>query len=524
VTRTPFDLRALAWGLVAAMLLAFGVATPALAEAPREVVLSGELHDSDNQTYRELPFDVPAGVTKVSVAITYSGRREGTILVFGLFDPQRLRGWGGGIKRDFTVAEAFASPSFLPGPIPPGRWRLSLGVASIRKGTTSSYTARIRFSGAADLDVITEGAIRPGPGWYRGDLHSHTGHSDGACTNPAGRPAPCPLFLTLQAAQAHGLDFIAITDHNVTSHYAEMADLAPYFDTLLLIPGREITTAQGHFNLIGATRYVDFQLRSSPGRDMNTVIRDASATGGLVVINHPEIPTGEDCLGCGWSAKDTDYGHVDAIEIANGGVASDHGGFPEGQGSGIGFWEAQLNAGRHITGVGGSDNHNAVDHPKSSPVGLQSPVGVPATVVFADDLSQAAILKGLRSGRVFVDLENVPGRVLDLAASSAGARAVMGGTLARRAGEPVEIDVDTKALAGARLQLVVDGRPAPEQLGVASAEQTLKFQLAGASCARWARVDARNAAGARIAISNPIFFTLASEGTGASNCYFPSTK
>ena len=524
MTRQTFDLRAIAGAVVAAVLIMLGLAAPASAGTPREVVLSGVLTDRDNQTYRELPFDVPAGVTKISVAITYSGRNEGTTLVFGLFDPQRLRGWGGGVKRDFVVADTFATPSFLPGPIPPGPWRLSLGVASIRKATTSTYTVRIRFSGASDLDVITEGAIRPGPGWYRGDLHSHTGHSDAVCNNPAGRPAPCPLFLTLQAAQAHGLDFIAVTDHNVASQYAEMADLAPWFDTLLLIPGREITTAEGHFNLIGATRYVNFQLGNPPGHDMNAVIGEASATGGLVIINHPEIPTGEDCLGCGWIAKDTDFAHVDAIEIANGGVASDHGGFPEGKGSGIGFWEAQLNLGRRITGVGGSDNHNAVDHPKSSPVGLQSPVGVPATVVYAEDLSQAAIMKGLRSGRVFVDLENVPGRVLDLAATSEGAQAVMGGVLARRGGAEVEIEAHAGALAGARLQLVVDGRPLPEEQVVEATDQTVRFRLTGQACARWARVDARNAAGARVVISNPIYFASPPGQARASNCYAPQAR
>lgn len=38
--------------------------------------------------------------------------------------------------------------------------------------------------------------------------------------------------------------------------------------------------------------------------------------------------------------------------------------------------------------IGGSDNHDAIDgNAKTSPVGAQAPVGTPATVVYASDLS-----------------------------------------------------------------------------------------------------------------------------------------
>jgi predicted metal-dependent phosphoesterase TrpH len=65
----------------------------------------------------------------------------------------------------------------------------------------------------------------------------HTAHSDGSCASRKGVRVPCPVFRTLEAAEARGLDFIAITDHNATSQNDALRELAPYFDDLLLIPG-----------------------------------------------------------------------------------------------------------------------------------------------------------------------------------------------------------------------------------------------------------------------------------------------
>ena len=74
-----------------------------------------------------------------------------------------------------------------------------------------------------NLDQVS----KPSPGWYRGDFHAPTRHSDGALT-------PCEL---LDAARHAGLNFFAITDHNTI-------DAVPHFgnpDDILVIPGMEVT-------------------------------------------------------------------------------------------------------------------------------------------------------------------------------------------------------------------------------------------------------------------------------------------
>ncbi len=493
---------------------------PAAPAAVPDVVVAGILHDTDRGSYRELPFDVPAGVTKLTIDVDGADPAKGAYLVLGVYDPQRERGWGGAIKPHITIAETFATASYLPGPLPVGRWRLSLAVAFLRPGATVPYRMTVHFDRGAAAQAITTRAIKTGPGWYRGDFHTHTGHSDALCRSEPNHDAvPCPVYFTLKAAQDHKLDFVTVTDHNVRSQVAELANLAPFFDDLLVIPGREMTTQSGHYNLLGVTDFVEYRLGGAGAPDINTMFDASRGTGALISINHPEIPTGENCLGCGWSAPGTDYSRVGAIEVANGGIAADHGGaFDDGAGSGTAWWETLLDRGFHLTGIGGSDNHDAIDgHAGTSPVGAQSPVGTPATVVYATDLSQAAILAGVRSGRVFIDLEGAhPGRILDLAASVApNAITVMGGTLVRQNGRAIHGTVHVAGAAGDVVDLIVDAvhHTLPDQGRIAGTDATLAFTIDAGRTVHWLRADIRSADGHRVLIGNPIYVT---HGRGGS--------
>jgi hypothetical protein len=39
---------------------------------------------------------------------------------------------------------------------------------------------------------------------------------------------------------------------------------------------------------------------SDGGLDLNTVLRDTRAKGGIASVNHAEAPEGENCMGCRW--------------------------------------------------------------------------------------------------------------------------------------------------------------------------------------------------------------------------------
>src|SRR3990167_591288 len=237
---------------VVAVLLALmlGGATAATGETrPPDVTLTGALTGADNQTYQTLPFQVPDGVERITVDFAYTGRDQRTTIDLGLFDPRGFRGWSGGNKARFTVSETDATPSYLAGAIPAGEWKLLLGVPNIRSKSQSTYVARIWFERRGAAPVFPSPPLRPEARWYRGDFHVHSGHSDGTCKSRLGAVVPCPVFRVLQEAAARKLDFVALTDHNTTAHFQDIAALQPWFDDLLVLPGREITTFQGHANL-----------------------------------------------------------------------------------------------------------------------------------------------------------------------------------------------------------------------------------------------------------------------------------
>jgi hypothetical protein len=500
------------WGLkslgklAAAVIAALSLAGTAVAQAPlSEIVVSGKISGRDHQTYIEAPFDVPAGVERLTIELEYTGRLERTVIDLGVRDPHGFRGWSGGSKKVITIASSDATPSYAPGPIQPGTWRLILGVPNIRSHAEATYTARITFGRIGEpsaQSTFFEGALQDGPGWYRGDFHTHTGHSDGFCNSlSARRRVPCPAFRTLEAARRANLDFVAVTEHNAVSHHSALRELQAYYDTLLIIPGREITTFYGHMNAIGPTGPLDFQLGSPRLRTLDSLLDHVTLQGGILSINHPGMPSGEDCMGCGFVVPNVDYRRVHAVEIANGGtmhlVRS-----AEGRFSHIPFWEKLLNQGHRITGIAGSDSHDP-----DAPATRQFPVGRPTTVVYARELSQSAILDGVRNGRVFVDLTGSGGSV-DLNATGPAGEAPMGGVVSLSKGQSARLSINVRGAPSGRIE-IVSGRNAPKLAlsdnALDGSDSTRELVLPHAAKPYWIRVNVRDSANGLILISNPIY-------------------
>ena len=479
------------------LVLAAALASAAQAQPTRapDVTLTGALTAAAHQAYVEIPFQAPPGIERLTVAFEYTGKEQKSVIDLGLRDPDGFRGWSGGNKDRFTLAATDATPSYLAGPIKPGTWKLVLGAPNIRKDARAEYVARIWFdrAGAPPAEFSPPGP--EGERWWRGDLHMHTAHSDGSCLSRKGARVPCPVFKTLEAAAARGLDFVAVTDHNTTSHFEALRELAPYYDDLLILAGREITTFHGHANVFGTTAEIDFQLGGLRAPRMTDIQAQVRRAGGLFSINHPGLPSGEFCMGCGWTAPDTDYSAVQAIEVVNGG-------FAEGPLSGLAFWEARLNEGRRITAVGGSDNHDAGLDPAKAPA-----IGVPTTVVRAPERSQAAILAAIARGHVFVDVAGTANRLLEVRARSGADAARMGDLLAAPAGRRITVEVRAVGAAGGRARLAGPAASlvAPADLAIGSDDQALSFDLTADGAARWLRVDVLDGDGRLILLGNPIY-------------------
>jgi hypothetical protein len=462
---------------------------------PQEVVLEGSISGAQNKTYFEVPFDVPAGIHRISVDFSYTGKKQRTAMDLGIADPERFRGTSGGNKSHFTIAETDATPSYLAGAILPGKWKLLISVPNIRPSEHSQYRAKIRFNDPMEDSSFTQVPLATGARWFRGDLHMHTAHSDGSCASQSGKIIPCPVFLTVQSATARGLDFIAITDHNTDSHYEAMRELQPYFDKLLFIPGREITTFWGHFNIFGVTQFVDYRADGRGGLDVNGILRDVKSKGGIASINHAESPGGEICMGCKWEQPtDVDMSLFTGVEVINGGRVFL---------SSASFWDSQLAKGVRLTAIGGSDNHNAPSTP-----GTAGAIAWPTTVVEASELSVSAILDAIRRGRAFIDLTASHDRLVDIEAKGTNTPIVqMGGTLDAGAGDVVTFHIQVAGCPRSAVHLFLDGGetsalpPLTTQIGA----ETLPFQWTSDGRAHWLRAEVRDSNGSLVLVSSPIY-------------------
>jgi hypothetical protein len=282
-----------------------------------------------------------------------------------------------------------------------------------------------------------------------------------------------------------------------------MRELQPYFDRLLLIPGREITTFWGHFNIFGITEYIDYRAVAKDGRDVNAILRDARANGGIASINHADSPGGEICMGCAWEPRtDLDMNLVTGIEVINGGRIFL---------SSADFWDRELAEGAKLTAIGGSDNHNA-----SIPAGTSGAIGWPTTVVEANELSVPAILDGIRRGRVFIDLTGSRDRIVDIDARVTASKnqpsekgTPMGDILTAAAGDIIAFRVHVTDCPGAAIHVFVDGREAPpiRPIEVGFGTGDFPFNWTNSGGRHWVRVEVRDANGSLMLISNPIYIT-----------------
>ncbi len=476
-----------------------------------DIVLEGVLTRADHETYKELGFDVPAGVERLTVTFSYTGREERATIDLGLFDPDRFRGWSGGDKARFTLSAIDATPSYQPGPLIPGRWTLLLGVPNIRPGKEAAYVATIHFGRgeATEVSSFSDAPLELGARWYRGDLHMHTCHSDGTvAASSGGRRVPGPVYRTVEAAAAKGADFIAVTDHNAVSHHHSLRELQPYFDKLLLIPGVEVTTFHGHAGVLGAIGFVEFRLTSPHLKRVSDLQDAVERQHGLFSINHPALPSNELCMGCGWTARSTDYARVASIEVVNGGAVSAQGGVAEGVFSGLPFWEARLNEGFRPTAIGGSDNHKP-DADAAKP----SAVGAPTTVVYAENLSERAILDAIRAGRVFIDVEGSGDRLLDLTAMIGTRKVGMGEAVPAAKGERIGFHARLENLPGGKIEVIEDGQVTADAAVVEGARDAeLDFPWTSDGQRHWLRLNARDADGRLVLIGNPIYVNFAERG------------
>ncbi|MHA4809061.1 CehA/McbA family metallohydrolase [Flavitalea flava] len=407
-------------------------------------VLKGNVERKDYHSYIERPFVLPVGVNRLKIEFSYNGKDQHTTIDIGLMDPERFRGWSGGARNAFTISTEEATPGYLPGSLPGGEWKLLLGIPNIREGVVSSYEARIYIETKIGITEFSDKPICTETGWYRGDLHMHSGNSDGKCTSQSGKEVPCPVYKIAETATEKGLDFIAVTDHNTTAQADALRELQQAFDKILLVPGQEITTFYGHANIFGLTDFIDFRMTNPSYAAAKNWMSAVNNSGGIISINHPGIPSGENCMGCGWQIENIPDKVITAVEVLNGASMKYS---IDGSIEGWDQWHKMLNSGQHVTAIGGSDDHHAAT------------IGTPTTVIYMKELSVSGLINGIRSGRVFIDIEGNKNHFLDLSATNRKKREeYMGGTLKVEPSDTINLTAYVNGVSGGKIEFIIDGK------------------------------------------------------------------
>ena len=383
----------------------FVLALPAIASAQTPIVLDGTI-PAGTPRYFTIPFTVPDGIHEIEVR--HDDLSATNILDWGLRDPMRFRGWGGGNTEAAIVSDTAASRSYLTGPIMAGQWSVMIGQAKV-VDAPAQYHIEIYLRTAATIATqperrpyVNAPALSTGPRWYAGDFHVHSRESGDASPT---------LDDIATFAHTRGLDFVELSDHNTVSQLDYIDDSQSRHPDLLLLPGFEFTTYAGHANAIGATQWVDFTAGTGPGVTIQPALDAIDALGAVFAINHPVLDLGDQCIGCAWTL-DVPHDRVSGIEIQNGAYSQTGALFYR---RAMMFWDSYLVSGHHVAPLGGSDDHSGAIAMGQ----FFSPIGGPTTMVYATELSAAAIIAGVAAGRTVVKLEGPGDPMVELNAGSA---------------------------------------------------------------------------------------------------------
>lgn len=414
--------------------------------APQPAVGTGQ--------YLYFPFVVPDGVNRVAVRVASN---TGAKLGAGLFDHRGagyqsagFRGVYGEERSEFSVAAHEASQSFLPGPVEAGTWTVVVPVFQAPPRTVVTPTVTLTFGPelAAFVPGPECGVVRDEPGWYRGDLHCHTPESSDAWRSGS---ALTPAAWAAEARRL-GMDFLAMTDHNVVTQNLDLAAAAG--EGVLLLPGEEMTNwFHGHATVSGIEvgdwldwRQRPFGVALGPEErrvgDFLAVVREMGA---YVSAAHPLSPL----PGLPWQFFADDAADPSGASLPHG-LEVWTGQFQPDDELALRRWDELLQRGRRVFANGGSDLHGVEN-------GQGFAAGTPTTVVYAERLEKRAVVDGLRRGRSFVTRRPDGVDVFLSATGPGGQEAIPGGEIRGRQGQVAEVRALVRRAAGMRFVLVADG-------------------------------------------------------------------
>ena len=416
------------------------------------------------RSYFTLPFEMPPNVETLALSYQYERYTRGAeshgftavehvnTIDLGLISPDGSQvGASGSDKSSITIGPVSATPGYQVVPLVPGEWQILVGAYKVGPaGVTVAYELTFTFKE---------------PHWLKGDFHTHTFGSDGVLS---------AAELGMHALR-HGLDFIAITDHN---QFVDTASL-PSFPGLTIIPGVEWTHYDGHANFLGIEKPYDEPFFTNSLPETLTRFSSARQRGALIVINHPFDE------GSGFKF-DFNALPFDCLEIWNGPMR-------ESNLRALALWQNLLTAGHKIPMVGGSDYHRD---------NLFQILGGPTTCVYSLSHSGTDILSALKAGHAYLIFSP-----LGPALRFNSGEAMMGDSLSWKPNVEVQIEVEG-LLPGDVVRLVTAKGSYDLVRATAAGNLSLSYPIATPG---FARVEVLRSFLAGIPplpalISNPIYF------------------
>lgn len=487
----------------------------ATAAGDKVIVLKADVLPTDgypNGRYLYMPFDVPEGVNRIAVKIDKPNPEQNKIGAV-LYDERGagyqdngFRGLYGEERNELFVSATEASTSFSPGRIKAGKWTVSVPV--FRTGPvpfTVTATVTMSFGEQPEEAQLGEeqGVIDAKAGWYRGDLHVHTNESSDAFASQK-------AFESREygaKARAAGLDWVSLTDHNVTKQNRTLKRDHDASGTLV-IGGEEMTNFfHGHATVTGLKPGDHLDWRQRPGvvplkeneARIQRFIEEVRKREVYTAVAHPY---GAVLAWQFFSEPDRRASLPDGLEVWTGPFQ------PDDQAS-VEQWDELLKEGVRVFANGGSDVHGFNR-------GDGFALAEPTTVAYADQLSKAGIVGALKRGRSFVTRLSDGVELYLTARGPAGQRQAVGGTIYGGATDSADLSVLVRRGQGGRLVVIRDGEEV-QVTPITAAEQTVDFRQAVGPRGGYVRVELRrdpavSPAGQPIssrldmeALTNPIF-------------------
>lgn len=438
----------------------------------------GTLTDGDSKKHIEHQFEMVDDATLLEITFEFSPHRAAGAdypnqMSLSLFDRNGSRGARHNNKdQSIRLMAGSASPGYFPGALTAGLWTVVIDTHRILPPDTITYCISVTIRSEPISDEpqnYTKGyTAARGQGWYQGDLHGHTLHSDGSWD----------VRGFVDYAREIGLDFVTLTDHNTVSALPEIDSLSS--DDLLTMGGMELTTYYGHALALNTRQWHEWRIIN--GNNMHDLAQAVMDSGAFYVIAHPRSPGDPSCTGCRWEFDEMMPGIARAVEVWNE-EWSDH------NEEGLQLYYQWLNEGLKLVATAGTDIHRR-------PADNNDPYGY--NVVFADALSEMEIISAIRKGHLYLS----SGPMLKMTAEiefKADTQVMMGDTIDGESGILLTVEW-TGADDSDVVRLIAEGKVVDEFTSMMASST-----WALSKPAKWYVAEIRDRDGNLRAITNPIW-------------------